>query len=401
VDLERLLVLLALVYAAAFVGREVAERLRMPGLVGEIFAGVVLGPAVLGAIDPHNEVLESLSELGVIFLLFSVGVETNISELRRVGPTSMAVGVAGIGLPFIMGAGFMFFRGSGLDQAIFLGAAMVATSVGITAQVLQERGKLTTREARIILAAAVIDDILALILLSIVEGITLGSLSLGSVAVLFLAALGFVLVVGELGRRLMRRFFPHIDRLKMTEPALGLAILVALALAASASQLGLAGIIGAFLAGVILGEGATTEHELEAKIQPLSIFFVPFFFIHVGALVELGPLTSPDGIGLVVVVVILAFIGKFVGCGLPALRLGVRSASIVGMGMTPRGEVGIIVATIGQGLGVIDAALYGVVVLMSIITSVLAPPLIMLLYRSADRAKSEASAPSAASEPGE
>lgn len=388
-DLDELLVLLALIYAAAMLGREIAERLRMPGLVGEILAGVVLGHAVLGVIPEDFEVLEALSELGVIFLLFAVGVDTEVRELRRVGGTAIAVAVVGVALPFVLGGGFILVtEGNGgeiTNRALFLGAAMVATSVGITAKVLQDRGKLTTRESRIILGAAVVDDILTLILLAILSAVAVGQLRAGDLVTLILLALLFVAVVGGLGPAAARRLFPQVGRLKMGEPALMLAIAVALGLAALAGVVRLAPLVGAFLAGVILGEGAAAEHELEEKTMPLSAFFVPFFFVHVGSLMELEPLGSSEGLMLVGVVTGLAIIGKLVGCGAASLHLGGRSAAIIGTGMVPRGEVGIIVAQIGLSFGVIGARLYGVVVIMSLLTSILAPPALFALYRWQDR----------------
>lgn len=378
------MILLAVIYVAAFVAREVAERLRIPGLVGEIGVGILLGPAVFAIIPAHNEAIEALAELGVIFLLFHVGVETDPRELRRVGRIAILVALAGFVLPFFLGAGFILGFEGGSDQAIFMGAAMVATSVGITARVLQEKGKLATREARVILGAAVADDILTLLLLGVIRPLATGTFKLGDFLFLILVAFAFVVLVGEFGRRAMNRYFPQVARLRMSEPALGLAILVALVLAASAGLLGLAPIIGAFLAGVILGEGPAAEHELEEKTFPLTAFFVPFFFVHVGTLVELEPLATRRGIFLVVVVTVLAIIGKLVGCGLAAWSMGRRSALIVGFGMAPRGEVGIIVASIGLSLGIIEAELYGVVVLMSIITSVIAPPILSALYKGGE-----------------
>lgn len=388
-ELERLMTLLAVIFVAAFVGREIAERLGIPGLVGEITAGIILGPAVLALVPAHNQVIEAFAELGVIFLLFNVGVETNPRELRRVGGIAMSVALAGVILPFALGAGFMLSFDGSSDKAIFLGTAMVATSIGITARVLQDQGKLATREARVILGAAVADDILTLLLLGIIRPLATGTFKIGDFLVLLIIAVGFVLIIGEFGRRAMNRYFPQVERLQMNEPALGLAILIALVLAASAGLLGLAPLIGAFLAGVILGEKPSAEHELEEKTFPITAFFVPFFFVHVGTLVELAPLATSRGVFLVVVVTLLAVAGKFIGCGLAAYRLGWRSAAIIGIGMVPRGEVGIIVATLGLTLGIIESELYGVVVLMSIITSVLAPPILTMLYRAADAQREE------------
>lgn len=384
--MDQLLVLLAVVFVAARLGAELAERLHQPAVVGEILAGVLVGPAVLGWVPAHNQVLEALAELGVIFLLFTAGLETDLDEMRRVGGTAMAVAVGGVVLPFALGWGLMVLIGRSGPEALFTGTAMVATSVGVTARVLRDRGWLGTREARIILGAAVVDDVLALLLLAVVSaGVTEGGRSWSQIGLLAAEAAAFMLVLATLGRRTLQRVLPFLGRLKVTEPVLAAAIAIALVLAASAAKIGLAAIVGAFLAGVVVAT-AGDEHELEEKFQPLSTFLVPFFFVHVGTLVELEPLSSPAGLALTGAITVLALLGKIAGSGLAAARLGRGPAAIVGVGMAPRGEVGIIVASLGLGLGVIQAELYGVVVAMSLITTLVAPPLLVVLYRRAELA---------------
>lgn len=379
--IDQLLFALALVYAAGRVGAEAAERLRQPSVVGEILAGVLIGPAAF-ALVPHGDqpvagVLEAMSELGVIFLLFMVGLETDMRELRRVGGMASSVAIVGIVVPLGLGFGLMLLLGDSTISAAFVGTAMVATSVGVTARVLRDRRKLSTREARIILGAAVVDDVLALLLLAVVSGVAAGTLSWTGIAILVLEALGFLVVFGTIGRRAARRFLPQVGKLKITEPALGIAIAAALILAALASKIGLGAIIGAFLAGVIMGD--PNEPDLEAKFLPLSTFFVPFFFVYVGTLVDIDVFTSLGGIALALGITALAIVGKLVG-GLPVTRLGRRSAAIVGVGMVPRGEVGIIVASLGLSLGVIQHELYSIVVLMSILTTLVAPPALQALF---------------------
>lgn len=383
VEIDQILALLAIVYVSGRVGAEISERLRQPPVVGVILVGVVLGPSVFGVVPAHNETLDALAELGVIFLLFSVGLETDVRELRRVGGTAISVAAAGVILPFALGAGLMMFFGP-IDQALFVGVAMVATSVGITAEVLRAKGKLNTREARIILGAAVADDILTLLILGVVTAFAAGEVRATSILLIAAAAISFVVVVGTFGRRLMSRLLPRIDRLKMDEPALGVTIAIALGLAASAGSLGLAPIVGAFLAGIVLGEGRS-EFELEQKTLPLATFFVPFFFIHVGSRLEIDQLITPKGLLLVGSVTVLAFIGKFVGGGLASLRLGKRSAAIIGVGMVPRGEVGIVVASLALANDVVDQQIYGVVVAMSVITSLVAPPILNVMFKKNEK----------------
>ena len=376
-EIDNVLVLLAIVFVAGRVGAEIAERLRTPEVIGEIVAGVIIGPAVLQFVPAHNEAFEAIAELGVIFLLFSVGLETDLQELRKVGGIATGVAFGGVILPFAFGYGLMWMLDYTTNQAIFMGTAMIATSVGVTARVLRDKGKLATREARIILGAAVVDDVLALFMLAIVAGIATGSLSFGGLVFLVVEAIAFFLVLGTFGRTLIRKTFPHMRRLRVTEPVLSIAIAIALVLAASAAKIGLAAIVGAFLAGVIVGE-TPKEEELHARTMPLYAFFVPFFFVHVGTLVDLKAMSG--AVVLTAVVTVLAFVGKFVGSGAAALKLGRKGASIVGTGMAPRGEVGIIVASLGLGLGVIGQELYGVVVAMSLLTSIIAPPLLAFLY---------------------
>jgi Kef-type K+ transport system membrane component KefB len=378
--IDQLLVILTVVFVAGRVGAEVSHRLRQPTVVGEILAGVVVGPAVLGIVPAENETLEVLAELGIIFLLFRVGLDTEPEELRNVGGTAMAVAGAGIVLPFVLGVSLMLLLDSSGIQAIFVGAAMVATSVGVTAAVLEARNKLASKEARIILGAAVVDDLLTLLLLGVILAVSQDQVSIAGVLVLAVSALGFVAIVGTFGRRLIRRVLPNLDRLRMNEPALGLTIAVALALAASSGKLGLAPLIGAFLAGIVLGEGRS-EFELEQKTLPLAAFFVPFFFVHVGTKIEFGVFASGRGLAILAAVTVLAIIGKFVGGALASYRLGRRSAAIIGVGMVPRGEVGIIVASLALELKIVDVELYGVVVAMSVLTSVLAPPVLSWLFK--------------------
>ena len=380
-ELDQILVLLAIVFVAGRVAAELSERLRIPAVVGEIFAGVVLGPSLLDIVPAHNETLESMAQLGVIFLLFYVGLETDLRELRRVGGTAMAVAIGGVVLPFVLGLGFMTLTGSSTEVAIFVGTAMVATSVGVTARVLRDRGQLATREARIILGAAVVDDVLALVLLAIVGGAASGTFSASQIGLLIAEAVAFFVVIGTFGRTLIRKSFPFLRRLRVTEPVLSIAIAIALVLAALSAKIGLAAIVGAFLAGIIVGE-TPKEEELQDRTLPLYAFFVPFFFVHVGTLVDLSSMKG--SLLLTVAVTLLAIVGKLVGSGVSALKLGARSAAIIGTGMVPRGEVGILVATLGLGLGIIEESLYGVVVAMSIVTTLIAPPALALLFRMPD-----------------
>lgn len=380
---HQLLALLAVAYIAARVGGELAHRLKLPVVVGEIVAGVVVGPAIFGWVAPDNEALEAIAELGVVFLLFSVGLETDIGELRRVGRTAMGVATAGVVLPFILGTAFMLVLGWSAINAVFIGISMVATSVGITAAVLSSQGKLQTPEAQIILGAAVFDDILTLLFLGTFTAVVGGDFSLQNLLVLAVGALGFILLVGTVGRRVSAVVLPKVGALRIGEPVVAVTIVVALALAAAAEVVGLAPLVGAFLAGVILGE-SKSELALEQRTIPLVEFFVPFFFVRVGMLIDTSVFGSGDGVWLVIGLVIVAVIGKFVGAAGASLSMGRRSAAIIGTGMVPRGEVGVVVASLALTVAPIESDLYGAVVAMSLITAVGAPPVLARLYAGHD-----------------
>lgn len=369
---------LFIIFVAAQVGAELAQRLRLPAVVGEIAAGIVVGPSVLGWIH-INEPLLVLSEFGAVLLLFSVGLETRVGELRRVGLMATLVGVAGVVLPFVIGAAWAILSGFPTPKAMFIAAAFVATSAGITARVLQDLGALSRIEARVILGAAVIDDILAMLLLGVVTSLQSGgAVNVGALVMVLVQAIGFVAVIALVGTRLMRRSSRLLDAPINPLSPLTLSLAGMLGLAAAASKLGLAAIIGAFLAGMVAAE-STQRHALEKQIQPIMALLVPFFFVVTGAQVELAALATPSALLMLLVVTVLAVIGKLVGCGLGAWKLGRRSALIVGVGMVPRGEVGIIVASLGQQAGIFSGSVYAIIIGMSLLTSVLAPPVLKSL----------------------
>lgn len=369
------LVALFLVLLAAKLGDELFKRLGQPALVGEILAGVIIGPSLLGLVEP-GETLEVFSELGVVFLLFWVGLETRLSDLRDVGPTAGRVGVLGVIVPFAAGFAIGLTLGESIETSVFLGAALVATSVGITSAVLVELGALGTPAARTILGAAIIDDILALILLAVAVGVAdSGGIDVVSILVVAAIALGFVGFVAVGGTRVVARFPDVFHAPKFSESPLLPAVILCLGLAAFAAQIGLAAIIGAFLAGMVVAESRDRE-DFEAEVAPLYAFFPPFFFVFIGLQVELDALADLGTLALVLGVTAAAAITKFGAAYIGARNQGARDARIIGLGMIPRGEVGIIVAGIGATAGVVDAELFAVIVTMSILTTVLVPPLL-------------------------
>ena len=375
-----ILLSLFVIFVAAQIGAEIAQRLKLPGVVGEIAAGCVLGPSVLGWIAP-SEALDVLAEIGVVLLLFAVGLETRLEDMKRVGRSAFLVGVLGVVVPFVLGALWAHGAGYAWAKSMFVAAAFVATSAGITARVLQELGVLQREESRVILGAAVIDDILAMLLLGIVTALqTEGALQLGHLALVLGEAVGFVIVIAWFGTRMMRRSSRWLEA--PTNPLSPLAIVLALCLglAYASTQLGLAAIIGAFLAGMVASETQQRE-TLEHQTRPLLVLMTPFFFVMTGSKVELAQLADTGTLLTLALMTLIALASKLLGGFLGALPLGRRGALIVGIGMMPRGEVGVVIASLGLAAGVFSPRMYALIVAMSLLTSIVTPPLLALLFR--------------------
>jgi Kef-type K+ transport system membrane component KefB len=390
--LTLILLQLFAILLAAKLGNEVFRRLGQPTVVGEILGGVVAGPAVLGVYEINAET-QLFAEIGVVLLLFQVGLETRLHELLRVGGTALAVGVLGVLLPFAGGFAAAELTGGDLSLAVFLAAALTATSVGITSNVLRDLGALSTQGGRIILGAAVIDDVLAIMILSVASGIAAGSFQPGSVIGLVVVAVLFVAVVAVGGTRILSRRRSLLTEPEFAETPLLPGMIVMLGLAALAAAIGLAAIIGAFLAGMVVGE-SSERHALEAEVAPVAAFFTPFFFGFIGAQVDLAGLANLEALLLLAGITVLAIATKFIGAYLGALRQGRARAVLVGWGMVPRGEVGIVVAGLGLSTGAIDSEIYSVVVGMAILTTLVVPPLLPRLVAAAEgTARTEAEAP--------
>lgn len=391
VDPAEVLLTLFLAFAGAKVLAEVLERLGGPAVVGELAAGIVLGPSVLGWLEAE-EFLLLLGEVGVIVLLFHVGLETHVSELRAVGGAAAAVAVLGVVLPFGMGYGVGAATGHTGIESAFVAAALVATSVGITAKVLADIGKLATRESRIVLGAAVIDDILGLLVLAVVVGLSGPGLDGGEIAVLLVEAFAFVGVLLIVAPRLMDRLSHLLEAPRIPRAPFAIAIVLLLGLSVVASRIELAAIVGAFLAGVTLA-GTRDRYRLEHQIQPVADFLTPFFFVATGAQVDIDSFLEPGILGFAALITVVAIVGKLGGGMLGARGLGRRSALIVGVGMVPRGEVGIIVATLALSRGAIEADLFGAVLAMVVVTTLAAPPVLTALFAARDRARAAAGEP--------
>jgi Kef-type K+ transport system membrane component KefB len=368
-----------IVFGSAKLLAEVSGKLKQPPLVGEILAGVLIGPGVLGWIHPGS-FLSALSTLGVLFLLFRVGLEVKTAELLSVGGAAVLVAVLGVAAPF--GAGWLIMAAWGASrvEAIFVGAAMVATSVGITAQVLASKGLLNHRASRIILAAAIIDDILGLLVLALVNSVATDSVNLLGLFVTGMLAIGFTLVIAKWGTRALEAILPHVEaRLETGEAQFNLSMILLFALSALAVYAGVAAIIGAFLAGMALAD--TVGHRVRDLSRGVTELLAPFFLVGIGLNFDLNIFRSWPTVLLAFTILAAAVVSKLVGCGLGAARLGWRDMLRVGCGMVPRGEVGMVVAQLGLSMGVIQKPVYGVVVFMAVATTVIAPPFLALSFR--------------------
>jgi Na+:H+ antiporter len=375
------LLALFLMLLAAKLAAELFERLRQPAVVGEILAGVIIGPSVLGLVGP-SEVVSMLAEIGVIFLLFSVGLETKPSSIFRVGKTAVLVAVLGVVLPFFAGWLLLRLWGATNISSLFVGTALVATSVGITARVLASLQLLNTPVARIILGAAVIDDILGLLVLSVVSSSSAGAINYWELGITALLAIGFTAFVALIGARVVTRVAPRIHNLRISESLFIAGLVLCLGLAVAVSFIGIAAIIGAFLAGMALAEASEGDERLHTQTNGVMEFLVPFFFVNIGMQLQLSVFRNWSLVWLALAVTLVALVTKLIGCGAGAWSLGWKRAMQVGVGMMPRGEVGIVVAQIGLSLGVIDAPLYAVVLFMAVATTLIAPPLLTLLFKA-------------------
>jgi Kef-type K+ transport system membrane component KefB len=381
VTIAGLLLALIAIFAAAKVCGTIAERFRQPAVLGELVGGIVVGVSGLHLVDPHEITIHLLSELGVILLLFVIGLETDLRKLLSVGASATAVAMVGVGLPFIAGIAAGKLLGFSTMIAIFLGASLTATSVGITARVLSDLGHLQDPEAHVILGAAVIDDIIGLIILSLVgtlaEG---GSLSAYGVTREIVVSVGFVILAILIGSYLAPYLIRLIERIDVARGLFFASMMFAFALAYFAQQVGSAIIIGSFAAGLVLARTERAE-QIEREVHDLSQFFVPIFFVVVGAAFDLRSLNPfhAEGRRYLLVGLLLTAVGVMgkVAAGFATLRRGMKR-TIIGVGMIPRGEVGLIFAQIGLSK-ILDAGLYSAVTLMVMLTTLMTPPMLRAL----------------------
>lgn len=384
--------LVAIILATKLLGA-LAQRLGQPSVLGELLAGVVLGGSVLGVIDPQGPVIFALAELGVLILLFEIGLHTELASLVRVGTAAVSVGLVGVILPFAGGFAVSVMLGLDTLPAIVCGAALTATSVGISARVLSDLGQLDRTEGRIVLGAAVIDDVIGLIVLSIVTGLAAG-VAPAPLPVLKTAAIafGFIAVAIVIGRSLVPTVFGWIARIEVagTLGLFGLAF--AFVMAWLAEHSGSAMIIGAFAAGLILNP-TPQRRTIERATTEIGHFFVPVFFAAVGAAVDVRTFMDPGTLAIGGALIVVGILGKMAAGYAPWWFKG--NKALIGAAMVPRGEVGLIFAQMGLATGAIDVALFSAIALMVMVTTFAGPPLLQH-FTARDRA-----APSEIDRPGQ
>jgi Kef-type K+ transport system membrane component KefB len=383
-----LLLYFFVIFTSAKILGELFIRLRMPAIVGELMAGVLLGNYVLGIISTENHVLMSFAEIGVIFLLFHVGLEIRVKDLFAVGRTAVFVGVLGVLVPLVLGFLTVFALGFAFVESLFIATAILATSVGISVKVLQDMGLIKHKVAYIVLGAAVLDDILALIVLAVVKGLASQQFNVLEFSLLVVESLAFVGFLTWWGPRVAKNTRKWVEKLNIPEGPFVLSVILCLGLAELADVIGLAAIIGSFMAGIVIDEMAGV-YDLENKVKYVNEFLLPFFFVMMGAHLDPRTFIQPRLLVLVFVITAIAVLSKMIGAGLASWKENWRTRIQIGVCMVPRGEVGIIVALIGLSLHTITQEIYTVVLGMSLLTTIITPPLIISAFRKGRRNKKE------------
>lgn len=404
-SVQNFLLSLTLILVVSKLFGELFERLRLPSVLGELIAGIILGGSLLAIVPSAAgqvgyDTFHLLAEIGVCILLFEIGLETDLGDLIKVGPTSTMVAVVGVVAPFTLGFGsVIMFQEFGLMSvdpalltiiAITTGATLTATSVGITARVLSDINKLNTGESKIILGAAVIDDVLGLIILGIVSGLieafyagSGGGVSLAGIVTITFKAFGFLFLAIFVGNLIAKPLFNFIDKLRVRGILFLFSVAFALFYAYLANVVGLAPIVGAFAAGLVLRR-INQFKIVEENLRPVSDFFTPIFFVLIGAAVDIyvfNPFVE-DNINIMIIALILfvvAVVGKYFS-GYAVFKKGINKM-VIGIGMIPRGEVGLIFAQVGLNYGVFNSKLFSAMTVMVMLTTFVAPPLLQMAFK--------------------
>lgn len=368
-----LISLVALLLSTKLLG-VLAQRLGQPAVVGELVAGMLLGASVLGILDPNDPVIHALAELGVLILLFEIGLHTDLRALMKVGSSAITVAVVGVIVPFALGYWVAHALGLSVIPSVVAGAALTATSIGISARTLSDLGRLNTQEGQIVLGAAVLDDIIGLVILSVVSGLVGGAaVTASGVAVTSAIAIGFVIAAVVLGSLLVPPIFRAMSGMEASGTLGVVGLAFAFLMAWLANSLGSATIIGAFSAGLVL-HNTPQRGAIEKATTGLGHFFVPIFFASVGAAVELSTLGDARVLAIGGALIAVGVLGKFVAGFAPVWFKGDKP--MIGIAMIPRGEVGLIFARMGLATGALTSQLYSAIAVMVLFTTFMTPPLL-------------------------
>jgi Kef-type K+ transport system membrane component KefB len=386
-SVTRVLLDILVVLLAAKLGAEGSERIGIPAVVGEIVAGIVIGPSAMHLVGGGDDVLRVLGELGVILLLLDVGLEMDLGELAAVGRAALSVATVGVIVPFVAGAAAASAMGMAGKEAIFVGAALTATSVGITARVFGDLHALATVEARTVLGAAVADDVMGLVILTVVTRlVSQGSVSVNSVTWIVLVAVGFLTIATFVGIRFAPWTFHHVNRLSRSGGTLvALSLVFTLAIAELADQARLAPIVGAFVAGLALSRSPLSP-RIRRELLPVGHLLIPIFFVQIGIDAQINQFARLSVLRVAGVLLLIAVVGKIAAAAGMWRSPGDRV--LVGLGMIPRGEVGLIFATIGLSTGIIGRDVYASLLLVVLATTLMTPSLLKWRVRQQGRERS-------------
>ena len=381
----QLLLVLAAVLLTTRSLSALAEKVGQPAILGELVGGVLLGASALGILDPNDLAIHTLAQLGLLILLFEIGLATDVKALTKVGGTATVIAVVGVVLPFAFGYAALTAMGVGRLPAIVCAAALTATSIAISSRVLAELGFLQTNEGRVILGAAVLDDIIGLVILSVIATFAAGAaITTAGIVRTSAVAFGFVVIALIVGSFVVPPLFRAAKRLRSPTTIAVLGLIFAFSLAALAGLLGSAMIVGAFVAGVLLN-GIPQRDDVQGFAAPIGSLLTPIFFASVGASVDLHAMVEPRTLVITVVLLATGGVGKLIAAYVPVWFKG--NKALIGTAMLPRGEVELIVAQTGLAIGALDASLFGAITLMVLLTTLLSPPLIQAVARRDPRAR--------------
>jgi Kef-type K+ transport system membrane component KefB len=361
-----------------------AERFGQPAILGELVGGVLLGGSVLGILDPADLAIHTLAQLGLLILLFEIGLATDLRGLTREGGTAAVIAIVGVVLPFVIGYAALSAMGIGRLAAIVCAASLTATSISVSTRVLAELGFLQTQEGRVVLGAAVLDDIIGLVILSVIGSFAAGvAITATGVVRTSAVAFGFVAIAIVVGSFVVPPLFHAAKRLRSPTTIAIMGLAFAFSLAALAGLLGSAIIVGGFVAGVLLNR-IDQRDDVQRSAGAMGSLLTPIFFASVGASVDLRALAQPRTLLITLVLLVAGAVGKIIAAYVPVWFKG--NKALVGAAMLPRGEVELIVAQTGLAIGALDASLFGAVTLMVLLTTLLSPPLIQGIAKRDPRA---------------